>query len=105
MEVICIDANFPPDTKAWWESKGCKLVEQDQIYTIRDVIKSSTGETALLLNEIHNPKVQVKDHPILGTAYFEPSFNIKRFRNIDMSNISAEQLNVLKQSKTVKNEN
>lgn len=90
-QVICIDANFTPDQLAFWLKYKVKHPLQDKIYSVRDVIKHTTGDTGLLLTEIENPKVPTP-HPVLGSIKMEPTWAIRRFAHLDGSPLSMEEV-------------
>jgi len=91
MEVICVNDLFAPQVLAFYAEFGVKTPVKDQLYTVRQVKKHTTGETGLLLAEIQNPEVPVK-HPVLGEVWFEPTFNINRFATLVGEPIREEEL-------------
>jgi hypothetical protein len=91
MDVICVDGKFPEDAKQFWTKYGVVWPEQGKMYTIRDVIKNTNGDTGLLLEELVNPKVPIK-HPILGWVQYEPNWNINRFSTLKGDAIDREAL-------------
>lgn len=91
MEVICVDGNFSLEAKQVYNKYNVVWPEQDKIYSIREVVKTTTGETGLLLEEIVNPKIPIL-HPILGSVEYEPNWHINRFRTLQGDEISREQL-------------
>ena len=94
MEVICVNANFQAPVLAFYVEHGVKTPQQDQLYTIRQVKRHTTGETGLLLAEIQNPDVPVR-HPVLGETWVEPTFNINRFRTLADQPIRQEELELV----------
>ena len=90
-DVICIDGGFSSKQLQFWALHGVKYPEQEKMYSIREVVKHTNGETGILLEEIVNPLVPVK-HLILGVINREPTFNLKRFRTLDGKQISKEML-------------
>lgn len=91
-EIICINGNFTADQLEFYKLHGVSTPQQDKIYTIRAVINNSNGKKGILLEEIKNPTIPFKHH-ILGIVYNEPNWDINRFRNLDQSIITKEQLN------------
>lgn len=91
MDVICIDGKFSEDAKKFFVKYGVVWPEQEKMYTIRDVIKNTQGETGLLLEELVNPKVPII-HPILGRVMYEPNWHIRRFATLQGDSISKEAL-------------
>lgn len=81
MEIICTNDKFPAPVLAFYAEFGIQTPKQDQLYTVRQVKRHTTGETGVLLNEIQNPEVPVK-HPVMGEVWFEPTFNINRFATL-----------------------
>ncbi|MEI6186934.1 MAG: hypothetical protein WCP46_00330 [Alphaproteobacteria bacterium] len=96
MEVICINGKFPPETVAFYTQYGVQSPKQDKIYNIRQVINHATkpgdgNKIGVLLEELKNPKVPVQN-PILGETMMEPTFDIKRFSNLDGTEINEKEL-------------
>lgn len=91
-EIICIDGSFTLDKLEFYKLHGVSVPQQDILYTIRAVINNSNGKKGILLEEIKNPTIPFKHH-ILGITHNEPNWDINRFRNLDQSIITKEQLN------------
>lgn len=91
MEIICINALFSSDTLEFFEKHGVITPELDSFYSVRDIIINSNGQTGILLNEIINPKISV-EHPLLGIALMETNWNLRRFKNIDGTEIDSIEL-------------
>lgn len=91
-EIICIDGNFPIEQLEFYKLRGVSVPQQDILYNIRAVINNSNGKKGILLEEIKNPTIPFK-HPILGIVHNEPNWDINRFRNLDQTEITKEQLN------------
>lgn len=89
MDIICINSSFSQEQLQFWAIHGVVHPEQDKMYTIREVIKHSHGETGVLLEEIVNPKIPVK-HNILKIIQREPTWNIHRFRMLNGDMINKE---------------
>lgn len=90
MDIICINDSFSPEQIAIIPNRPV----EGKFYSIREVIPSQKG-TALLLNEIHNPKNGWTE--INGMKFtFEPSFSIDRFTNINGDTLTAEMLKEIK---------
>lgn len=98
MDVICIDGQFSEEAKKFYLEHGVVWPTQDKMYTIREVVNTTIGETGLLLVELVNPKVPIV-HPILGQVSYEPNWNIKRFSTLMGDAITKETL-----SETIKME-
>lgn len=90
-EIICVDGSFPADKLEFYKLHRVSVPQQDKLYNIRAVINNSNGKKGILLEEIKNPPIPFK-HPILGITHNEPNWNIERFRNLNLSEISKEQL-------------
>ena len=96
MDIICINDLFSEQTRQLIPNRPI----QDKVYSIRELFKvpnyksgvMNGMEWAVLLNEIHNPHIS---HPV-GNATYEPSFSIKRFRNLDGTQITDEQVEEFK---------
>lgn len=91
MDVICIDDKFPIRFIEFYKERKIKTPKIDKMYTVRDVVRTVKGETALLLEEIVNPKVLIK-HPILGETMAEPSWSVRRFSKLDGSGLIKDEL-------------
>lgn len=81
MEIICVNDQFPAPVLAFYAEFGVQTPKQDQLYSVRSSKRHTNGETGVLLSEIQNPDVPVA-HPVLGQVWFEPTFNINRFRTL-----------------------
>lgn len=98
MDVICTDGNFSEEAKKRYREYGVVWPEQDKMYSIREVVKTTTGETGLLLEELVNPKMPIL-HPILGSIEYEPNWHIRRFSTLQGDAITKESLkDIIKQS-------
>ena len=97
MEVLCIDDEYSSNQLKWFQLNQIEYPKKDKIYTLRDVFQTSKG-IAVHLEEIANPKVEIA----LGnnTFYAEPSFNIKRFANLNNTPLNISE--ILKISKNEK---
>ena len=91
MEILCVNGKFPAPVLAFYAEFGIQTPKEETIYTIRQVKRHTTGETGVLLAEIQNPDVPVR-HPVLGETWFEPTFNINRFRTLLGEPIRQEEL-------------
>lgn len=91
MEIICVNDSFPGPVLAMYAELGVQIPKQDQMYSVRMVKRHTNGETGVLLNEIKNPEVPVA-HPVLGEVWFEPTFNINRFRTLLGEPVRQEEL-------------
>lgn len=91
MEIICIDASFDINALEFYAIHGVSIPQQDEIYTVRQVIKNVKGSSGVLLNEIHNPLVPVKCH-VLGIKHVEPNWNINRFRTLSGEIVTKEMV-------------
>lgn len=90
MDLICVDSKFLPDQLDFWKKHGVVHPEQEKMYNLREIIKHSNGQIGFRLEEIRNPQVPVKT-PI-GVMMIEPSFNHVRFRHLDGTPFSTEEL-------------
>jgi hypothetical protein len=74
--VECIDDKFSAEQL----SKLNKIPKQDEYYTIRDIVDyPEFSRTGVRLEEIANPDVTREDGVL-----FEPTFNIHRFRELEI---------------------
>jgi hypothetical protein len=90
-EIICVDGGFNADQLKFYEQHGVTVPQQDKIYNIRAVINNSNGKSGVLLEELQNPLIPFR-HPILGIVNNEPNWNLNRFRNLDQTEITKEQV-------------
>jgi hypothetical protein len=81
MEVICTNDKYSAENLAFWELHGVSHPIEDKIYTIREVIKHSDGNTGFRLEEINNPEVPI-NHPVIGVMMYEPTFSANRFARL-----------------------
>lgn len=89
--VLCCDDKFPPEFIELYKKYGVVTPKEGKLYTFRKIIKTLNG-TGVLLNELLNPDVPII-HPMgktTGTA--EPSWSIKRFVNLDQSEITEKEV-------------
>lgn len=98
MEVICVDGSFPADYLEFYKEHGIITPKEGSLYGIREVVKNmgkmdSTANVGFLLEELVNPKIP-QMHSVLGVGgvTIEPNWAVRRFRNLDMSEISMEQV-------------
>jgi hypothetical protein len=70
--VECINDNFPPKSFQYINN----FPKKRNYYTIRNIIEYNNGKVGLLLEELTNP--------ILPNLNIEPTFNIKRFKILDI---------------------
>lgn len=92
MEVICINDYFGQEVLNFYAKFGVKTPKENKNYFIRDVLKTVNGKTAILLEEILNPKVPINHH-ILGQVEVEPNWDIARFVKLNGEEISKEEIN------------
>jgi len=89
--VLCCNDIFLPEFIELYEKFGVVTPKEGKLYTFRKIIKTLNG-TGVLLNELLNPDVPII-HPIgKTTGMAEPSFSIKRFVNLDQSEITEEEV-------------
>ena len=86
MKLLCVDDS---------RNKGSEYFEnwikEGEVYTLRRMTGSLSGEQGALLNEVRNPSVFIT--ALQGKT--EPSFSIKRFAEVD------DMMNIIKEA-TVK---
>lgn len=100
MTVICIDDFFPEDFRKFYEIHGVVTPYLNCTYTVRDVVKTRWG-VGLHLNELKNPLVPLYGEGETGMKA-EPNWSIRRFTNINGTELQLEQWYELKQvNKTV----
>lgn len=100
-EIICVNGVFSPEQLEFWLKYKVIHPLQDGLYTIRELIyRNSEGNSGFLLNEINNPKIPIK-HPILGVTMIEPYWDIKRFRRLDGTSFSKEDVKEMDKQKVL----
>lgn len=70
--VECINDSFPPECLKYIKN----FPKKGNYYTIRKVVEYNSGKIGLLLEELINP--------IAPNLNVEPTFNIKRFKVLDI---------------------
>ena len=90
-EKLCIDGVFTPKQLEIWERFGVSYPQEGKLYTFRKIIKHTNGKTGVVLNEIINPDVPLDLEGKPGFSC-EPNFSIKRFVNLDQTEISEEEI-------------
>ena len=89
--VLCCNDKFPPEFTELYEKYGVVTPKEGKLYTFRKIIKTLNG-TGVLLNELLNPDCPII-HPMGGTkGTAEPSWSIKRFVNLDQSEITEKEI-------------
>jgi hypothetical protein len=91
MEVLCVDGKFSLDQLQFYAKHGVATPQAEKLYSIRSVIKNSNGQVGVLLEELKNPPIPFK-HPILGITQNEPNWALTRFRKLDGSPVSKEEV-------------
>ena len=83
--VECVDDQFSAD-----QLERLKTIpKEDNYYTIRDIVEyPNLGRAGVRLEEISNPPLEMKD----GSSH-EPTFNIFRFRELEVPPPFEEKLN------------
>ena len=83
--VECVDDKFSADQL----EKLNKIPKEGDYYTIRDIVDyPSLGRAGVRLEEIANPEIEFKD----GSMH-EPTFNIMRFRELEVPPTIEDELN------------
>ena len=70
--VECVNENFPPESFQFINN----FPKKKNYYTVREIVEYNNGKIGLLLEEITNP--------ILPNLNVEPTFNISRFKILDI---------------------
>lgn len=91
MDIICVNGKFDSDTLAIYKKYRVVTPKDDKLYNIRGIFKHTIGKVGILLEELVNPQVPFK-HPILGDNWMEPTWDLNRFRHLDGSTITREEL-------------
>lgn len=78
IKVICIDDCFVDSPTNPFRKCEINLPKKDEVYTVREVVKTSYG-SGIRLYEIKNKKYYFSDI----SRFEEPTFSIKRFRQIE----------------------
>lgn len=92
-DIICVDDYFSSEAREFYEKYGVVTPYLDAIYSVREVVITRIGH-GLLLNELINPRILLGE----GESGFtcEPNWRVSRFKNLDGTEISKEQLNNFK---------
>lgn len=90
-EIICINDKYKKEKLEFFSKHGVKYPEEGKIYNIREVIKHSSGEIGLRVQEIQNPEVPIK-HSVLKVIYYEPTFYYKRFAHLNDDVVTEEEI-------------
>lgn len=92
MEIICINDKFSPEWEAYFLLNAIKTPVADKLYTIREVVPNTVGETGLLLNEVVN-KLVPKTSPATGfKGMAEQNWAISRFTDLKGMPLSKETI-------------
>lgn len=92
MEIICINDKFSPEWEAYFLLNGITKPVTDKMYTIREVVPNTVGETGILLAEIVNKSVP-KVSPLTGfKGMAEQNWAISRFANLHGQPLSKETI-------------
>lgn len=91
MEVICINGTFSQDFLLYYKEHGVEVPRENLIYSIREVVNHTNGQTGVRLDQIKNPEIP-DFHTILGNILIEPTFNIKRFAKLNGGEITKEEI-------------
>lgn len=94
IDVVCVNDTFPEEYQKIYSEYGIETPKKGVMYTIRAAIRHSTGDIGVLLEEIKNPDIPYR-HPILGQQKMEPTWSIKRFRHLDGSFLTADEVREL----------
>lgn len=97
-DLICCDDYFTPEAREVYEKYGVVTPYLDGMYSVREVVITRRG-TGLLLNELVNPPINIGE----GEGGFKTEVNwaISRFKNIDMTDITEEQIREFVEKKKV----
>lgn len=90
MDLICIDDKFNDEYLKFYSRFKIETPVKDSIYRIREITKHSNGEYGILLVEIVNSKVPVKNVGIV--MFLEPSWATRRFTTLDGRELTLEML-------------
>lgn len=91
MDVICINSTFPSEWLDIYRKHGVIPPTKETLYTIRSARRHTTGRIGVLLEELVNPSVPMI-HPILGKQWMEPTWAIERFRHLNNTPITEEEI-------------
>lgn len=94
-QLICIDASYEPLLLDFWGKHGVNYPKLNELITVREVVRHTTGETGIRTNEYLNPTVPVNGY--LGTLEMEPSFHIRRFAHLNGDMVTKEEIKEFKE--------
>lgn len=90
MEVICIDDRFSIEARKIYKEYKVVTPMENMFYSVRKVVKTRNG-IGLLLNELVNPSIWIEGEGE-NAMFGEPNWGLFRFRNIDNSEVTYDQL-------------
>ncbi len=90
MTIICINDIFSENARKFYEQHKVVTPQEGLLYTIRDIARTRHG-TGLLLEELKNPRVYLEGEGE-NAMYGEPSWGLFRFKNVDNTEVTYEQL-------------
>lgn len=89
-DLICIDDTFSTEAREVYEKYKIVTPYLGCIYSVRKIVKTRNG-IGLLLNELVNPSIWIEGEGE-NAMYAEPNWGLFRFKNIDNTEITYDQL-------------
>lgn len=90
MDLICVNDLFSAEARQVYEKYGVVTPQEGVLYSIRRIVKTRNG-IGLLLNELVNPLMYIEGEGE-NAMYGEANWGLFRFRNIDNSEVTYDQL-------------
>lgn len=92
MDIICINDKFSPEWEAYFLLNKIKTPVAEKMYTIREVVPNTVGETGLLLVEIVNKLVPKVSPLTYFSGMAEQNWAISRFTDLNRQPLSKEMI-------------
>lgn len=90
MDLICVNDLFSAEARQVYEKYGVVTPQEGVLYSVRRVVKTRNG-IGLLLNELVNPFIYIGGEGE-NAMYGEPNWGLFRFKNIDNTEVTYDQL-------------
>lgn len=92
IDVVCVNDTFSQEAREAYAQYNIVTPYLDGIYSVREIVISRKGR-GFLLEQLRNPKMPIGE----GENGFmvEPNWAVSRFRNLDGTELTEEQLQEL----------
>lgn len=89
-DLICVNDLFSAEARQVYEKYGVVTPREGVLYSVRKIVKTRNG-IGLLLNELVNPSIWIEGEGE-NAMFGEPNWGLFRFRNIDNTEVTYDQL-------------